>query len=526
MDSKSDVVILLPPAPQAGSSSSRMAASAAVTSAGLPSTAAAEAAAEDNKAAGSDGVAAAAGGGEGAPVAPPATSPAHAAAVVQGLQVAAAQACELGKQRLHALRIACYCMQKQDICGKLDALSAQECTKRGRACFQEHHYAEARFWFSEALIKQPGTVGLLYNRASASLKLEEPLPALEDCLQLLRAQPGYELGWFKQAEALAALKQYSAAIASLQQVQPAAAGEQAAAAADGGGGSIGGASSSLSSSRANAAGGVAAAPAGGASAGAAGPSERAVTKLLKTCQAAAAEKEEGRDDFLAMHKAAAASRDGRPRLQHQDYWGPVAVGDVGEGRGRGLVATADISPGQLLLVSKAVEVAYIGEGSSMPTLDGAGLGKMNSPVQAQLKKALLDRVAYEPEAADLLLALTAGKGVNPGPIPAAVPTSSSTSGSGISTNASRISSTRATSSQSAAMAAAAAALQLLQCNGSSNSSSSESSSRAAVGTETGQLERVTRRLQGILNSNSFSCEGLPSLSGSPRSNPQAGGCRG
>ena len=121
------------------------------------------------------------------------------------------------------------------------------------------------------------------------------------------------------------------------------------------------------------------------------------------------EKETGVYDMHAMYQETLASKN--PRLDHADYVGPIEVQEF-HGRGRGMVATSDIEPGELLIASKAFESVY---GNEMKNLAGNFCIRMNLkkdkvvlPQQHQLVTAIGHKILNNPEYADQIYSLCAG----------------------------------------------------------------------------------------------------------------------
>jgi hypothetical protein len=79
-----------------------------------------------------------------------------------------------------------------------------------------------------------------------------------------------------------------------------------------------------------------------------------ITVLLSTVEQRLKEQSQGVYDFKALFSAAVdAETEGEAfRFNVADYIGPVRQAVV-EGKGRGLVATRDISPGELVMAIKA-----------------------------------------------------------------------------------------------------------------------------------------------------------------------------
>jgi tetratricopeptide (TPR) repeat protein len=97
-----------------------------------------------------------------------------------------------------------------------------------------------------------------------------------------------------------------------------------------------------------------------------------------------------------------------------EYVGPLDVREV-PGRGRGLVATRDVEPGELLLVARPVAVAAGMGGDPAPVDVTVGLnlasGQLDGPAQVELPRVVMREALYRPELARALHYFYAGEGV-------------------------------------------------------------------------------------------------------------------
>jgi tetratricopeptide (TPR) repeat protein len=82
-------------------------------------------------------------------------------------------------------------------------------------------------------------------------------------------------------------------------------------------------------------------------------------------------------DWLTMYTTSQNSQK-TTRLHVADYVGPVKVVDI-DGKGRGLVATRNVKPGELLLVSKAFSSAYISECGAMCSSYNTVTNQLSTP---------------------------------------------------------------------------------------------------------------------------------------------------
>ncbi|PNH10403.1 hypothetical protein TSOC_002849 [Tetrabaena socialis] len=139
--------------------------------------------------------------------------------------------------------------------------------------------------------------------------------------------------------------------------------------------------------------------------------------------------------FLAVQPPALDKSPARRYLQQleQHYVGPVQVVDLDAqldahasgrtagrraGRGRGLVTTAPVKAGQLLLACKADAVCYMGEVQTMmPQFPRPGV--VNGPTQSQLNRDLLPRVLGCDRLAHRLAHLHGGTRRSVPPVPSA-----------------------------------------------------------------------------------------------------------
>jgi hypothetical protein len=97
-----------------------------------------------------------------------------------------------------------------------------------------------------------------------------------------------------------------------------------------------------------------------------------------------------------------------------EYVGPVEARRVGLSRGRGLVATRDVDPGELLLVSKPVALASAAghDAGSPGAVVGLNLasGQLDGPAQVELTRVLAREAHCAPELSRAVQSLYAGKG--------------------------------------------------------------------------------------------------------------------
>lgn len=169
------------------------------------------------------------------PTAPAPTSSEEAFPAAVGLEQVASQACKLGLQLFQQIATS-------STAERLEAMTAADCKAIGNSCFVSAHYAEARLWYSAGLSKAPGDCSLLCNRAAAALRLADSVAALADCQELLLSDPDDEASttvkaWFRQGQAMAGLRAYSAAAASLEQAVQLQTRQTGSHSADSGGGS-------------------------------------------------------------------------------------------------------------------------------------------------------------------------------------------------------------------------------------------------------------------------------------------------
>jgi tetratricopeptide (TPR) repeat protein len=120
------------------------------------------------------------------------------------------------------------------------------------------------------------------------------------------------------------------------------------------------------------------------------------------------EQETGEYDLFKMYKEADASK--VPDLEYADYSGPIEIQEI-SGKGRGIVATKDISPGTLLIAAKAFSVVY---GTEKDTLNkcihlNLASDKAISPTSYKLMSRILQKMQTNASFAAKVYELCSGK---------------------------------------------------------------------------------------------------------------------
>ena len=136
------------------------------------------------------------------------------------------------------------------------------------------------------------------------------------------------------------------------------------------------------------------------------PSDNIIQEIERTmCRCK--EVEFGKYDFLEMYNEAQKSNS--PDLDYANYTGPIQIQAL-PGKGRGIVASQDISPGTLIIAAKAFAVVYGTEHDSINNCIHLNISsnKVISPQQYQLISRILARMENNPSLSPSVYQLCSG----------------------------------------------------------------------------------------------------------------------
>jgi tetratricopeptide (TPR) repeat protein len=242
---------------------------------------------------------------------------------------------------------------------------AERLKKLGNIAFIEQRFMDAVRWYDQCLDysdEKTTDTEIFANRAAAFLNLRCYRRALADCESAIKKKPFHEKAVFRKTKALWGLKKYDEAsqfICGKIENDP-----------------------TLSENA-------------------------AVKNLAITAQFMCKTSSENRGgvDIMKMLQI-------KEEVQFVDdvceYTGPVTIRDVPK-KGRGLVATEDIQPGQIVVISKAFALAKLKKNQEVEQLSlNLDTKRMNLPGHEALVAQIANRIYFEPESGEEFYNLFAG----------------------------------------------------------------------------------------------------------------------